>query len=1608
MRKRNAGKTLICIWITLILLLVISTGAAEEVVTSRIQNVSFEEGQTWTSSYTQPDQSKVPYWYTSAKEGKIELFRENTGIYIPGVTLAPAEGTYAAELNADEESTLYQILQTEPSSLYEWSLYHGSRTAQDTMALIIGPNQTDENGKCLLSKPNKAGRDQFMQMADWLKESSSRYDDTNYTGGLYNGGTPIVVYSKKFGPNGTFQDNAAGNAFSLTPSAIYTEAWNIWLMRDTCDTTGTNHWTLYGSMVDVTEEEQGSSDNAYYQYIVPAGQTNSLFGFVSVDSAKGSLTFGNFLDCVNFDIFRYLTASSTANGTATITGKDVTPLFVSYEHSVSAYVPDAVELTLTATIAPEDTDNVIFAGVFYRTSTQQPVFITNSADNWTVEEAEDRSRNYIRKLVVNSACDLHFVFVKNPMITYDANGGDLYDCGQSDTQKSVYNFQPTIENDVPVLIEPYTSHAATKTTAEGTLDPDWRFTGWMLMDDNGNVELLEDDSGEHRVACNYSFNAGSSAVLTRQAFLVIGRENQEDALPEFVTGEADEEDGKGNTLTLKRWSAPDAASVLYDDHASGLTFIAQWRWRQTYTPMLKHEGGYERSSEGGYIDVSVKTTDENGETVLQPAALEPPEGDGISRCYFAEMQDTMSVTATANPGFEFEGWYDPDGNLVSTKNTLSYVVGKGDVKVYEARFSGTAKQRYIRQIPDENGDWIEVPEGANVPVLDHTGYEVSPGTAVTCTTGESTEDYAFEGWYEIQNGEYVKVSDSMVTPDGLTLSYVVTGNATYYARFVPRVKFEVRYVDANGIVTPPPVPGETYGTVSQTEAAELPGTPISSTASPATGYRFVGWYDGTDEDKNDATYSTPMPPVGTTYYAMFTAGTAGTDSSYTVQHIKVKPNGNTKVYSEASVSNATTGTEVTAEPTSIPGYTYRADSFTVNGTDYVSNPTGIVRGDGKLVLKLYYTPQNTPYRIEYYKLDTQGKETLADTESLTAQTDAAVSVTGHENKYQSEGYSFAAHYGKNLLTGIVTADPTLVLKVYYQPKPCTVIFKMHGHGVQVPNQTVAYGQKAQQLEDPAELGYVFGGWYTDENYTTLYDFDTPVTQDIVEIHAKWNKLWPVDFDMQGHGEQVPMQKVEDGRFATRPMPYPTAEGYVFKGWYTDASCQTEYSFETLPIKASTTIYAKWTANVTVTKVWEGGSAAEVQVRLLKDGQPYDSMPESDPDSAGVSTPQTCEQLLNTTNSWTHTWTNLPADSTYTVEEVAVPEDCTAVYEKVSTNIWKITNVRDKQGEVCKYWSDEGNQDGLRPQTITLHLYAEGIQVSSLELTAENGWSGTFGSLPVYVRDAERMGWPVPADAENPAREIRYTLAEEEVPGYTFEYEQTPGGFMVTNTHEPACIQIPVKKIWDDSSNEYKYRPEAITVRLLANDKEVDTLVLTKEDGWHGVFMDKPVNLDGEPIVYTLIEDEVKRYKTAITGSAEEGFTVRNALIYGYDFSFTKLWQDHREEHPTPQFILYNPDGTVYRTQNQPPADRGDGRYVYSLVNEEDYYVVELPMEGYYTEYVNQGEAASVTDRAYAGGTIINIAIADLPPTGDSQNLWGYLLLLAGSVTGLILLRRRKE
>lgn len=68
----------------------------------------------------------------------------------------------------------------------------------------------------------------------------------------------------------------------------------------------------------------------------------------------------------------------------------------------------------------------------------------------------------------------------------------------------------------------------------------------------------------------------------------------------------------------------------------------------------------------------------------------------------------------------------------------------------------------------------------------------------------------------------------------------------------------------------------------------------------------------------------------------------------------------------------------------------------------------------------------------------------------------------------------------------------------------------------------------------------------------------------------------VSFEMNGHGEQVPAQTVNDGEKAEKP-DVPTEKGYIFIGWYTDSALKTAFDFGN-GIGADTVLYAKWVKN----------------------------------------------------------------------------------------------------------------------------------------------------------------------------------------------------------------------------------------------------------------------------------------------------------------------------------------------------------------------------------------------------------------------------------------------
>ena len=54
--------------------------------------------------------------------------------------------------------------------------------------------------------------------------------------------------------------------------------------------------------------------------------------------------------------------------------------------------------------------------------------------------------------------------------------------------------------------------------------------------------------------------------------------------------------------------------------------------------------------------------------------------------------------------------------------------------------------------------------------------------------------------------------------------------------------------------------------------------------------------------------------------------------------------------------------------------------------------------------------------------------------------------------------------------------------------------------------------------------------------------------------------------------------------------------------------------------------------------------------------------------------------------------------------------------------------------VTKTWNDNNNRDGNRPESITVRLYADGVETDSHTLTAAEKWTYTFTEKPRYQED----------------------------------------------------------------------------------------------------------------------------------------------------------------------------------------------------------------------------------------------------------------------------------
>ena len=615
-KKRAVSGLMVLVMALSLLPTSILAADTRSVTDNAIKNGSFEEPAFHDKNSPQWPANNVPDWDTTASDHLIEFGstrKDGTVPHIVGKPNLQDSGCQFAELNADEESTLYQYATTVGGNVYEWGLSHRGREGDDHMALIIGPKQDEKP-----DKPNKAGKDQFMRMTDWVKSHAEKLGVNIPVTGCTQ---KITVYSKKFAANGGFQ-NDIGDAFSASPSDVYTEKWNVWIIG-----TSNTAWGNYG-----TKSSAYAAGNLAYscRYAVPDGQTKTVFAFCSYSAATSNKTLGNLIDNIHFSLYQTITAAATAGGSGFIgvpTG-NVSEYYPIGSSMSKRVVANGSTIKVKA-VEPENGD-VQFVGAYVTRQTQNGLkkeFIPATSPSW---DKVDRTYTYVHP--VEEPADIVLVFVKKPMVIYEANGGDQYTYGDKGT--NAVSFAPQVSDDGSTTARgPYKSKAA-ETTKDG-----WRFDGWLL--------------------------ARSETLLPAEHTVTY--------------------DKATDTLTFTDNGSERGSAE------GGATLIAQWKWRQRFITASRVKGADGKVSDDFQVNAgcgTVEIVDNEGESVANNPAAKDYFASASERV-------TVTATAMAGYEFigwyqQVDGKYE----LVSRNPTHSYNVSSEGVQTIYARFAPTHTVTY--------------------------------------------------------------------------------------------------------------------------------------------------------------------------------------------------------------------------------------------------------------------------------------------------------------------------------------------------------------------------------------------------------------------------------------------------------------------------------------------------------------------------------------------------------------------------------------------------------------------------------------------------------------------------------------------------------------------------------------------------------------------------------------------------------------------------------------------------------------------------------------------------------------------------------------------------
>lgn len=254
---------------------------------------------------------------------------------------------------------------------------------------------------------------------------------------------------------------------------------------------------------------------------------------------------------------------------------------------------------------------------------------------------------------------------------------------------------------------------------------------------------------------------------------------------------------------------------------------------------------------------------------------------------------------------------------------------------------------------------------------------------------------------------------------------------------------------------------------------------------------------------------------------------------------------------------------------------------------------------------------------------------------------------------------------------------------------------------------------------------------------------------------------------------------------------------------------------------------------------------------------------------------------------------------YSLAETPVEGYETDIQATESGYGFTITNTHEvskKTIKVSKVWDDAENQDGIRPDSVTVTLTGSNNSKYTAKLNKENNWTYTFEGLFCKADGAT----------------IKYEVSEKDVAGYTPSIKETEGGFIITNAHKPETVTINIVKNWNDSQNADNIRPDAISITLTGSDNSSRSITLNKAGDYKTAVDSLPTFHEGKQITYTVTEAPVDGYTSSVQASADGySFVVINTHT-------PEVHQEKKETPTTPKFeIKAEPSTTIIQTTNKP-------------------------------------------------------------------------------------------